>query len=854
MRAALVARVLEAGLDAGLADSEVDPYDDGENALVDPADRMTCEFDLIAASGTFAEFGYVWHNPRLYWSLCGHREGLRHFVQRGWRELRNPTPDFDVWWYWLTYLDPAADDVNPLVHYLAEGRHLGHVTIPPVSPPRDPAVPLGPGARRICLFAGYDTDGVIDETVVAYVRELSRFADVYYLADCALEAGELDKLAPYTQARWAIRHGRYDFGSYSMLARDLVGWDTIATYDELLLVNDSCYLLRPLDELFDRMRGRPAHWWGLQATHESFTEGDLDRLGHPLPLDDLVTEAREVRPWRLSDIFHVGSYFLAFRSEVVGDAGFRHRLDTVASQSDKNDIIRKYEIGISSYLALRGYQVTTFVDGVLPFHPIYQESALRLIDEGFPFLKRQFLHENQFDVPDLDHWKERVLAASPGADVEAMEQNLWRVSPSYNLQRALDIHTRPNGTIALPEVAGPDNFEVLEHWAPRFSHWWAFAVDTVTHRLEGHARAVFEAVRQDPSIKKIVIGASGSARPGGQNVTNTGPVHTQEATYYLMRAGTIFVTDGPRADLAQPLSPEVHQFVVLGRATHPLAFGAALRIADGDDPAAHDERLHDLDLTSVVIASSRRRRRAMEPALRSGIPPKVWVTGSPRTDLMVGPEENLAADLRAQLDTLRRATRGRRLVVWAPAARSAGQPLPTLSRQTLRWLTRWCERQDAMVAVRPPTGGAPQGWLESDVEGLRAAGLSILSRRVVPDTEMVLREAAALVSDLSSDLVDYLVLDRPILAFVPDLEAISGDPGLVHDLHELVPRRVCRNEPELVDAWDRLLDAPTAEQEARHAEIRDQLHASRDGRNGTRVARKVQRTYLPISRWLAEPS
>ena len=35
------------------------------------------------------------------------------------------------------------------------------------------------------------------------------------------------KLAPYTRARWAIRHGRYDFGSYSMLASDLVGWDAI---------------------------------------------------------------------------------------------------------------------------------------------------------------------------------------------------------------------------------------------------------------------------------------------------------------------------------------------------------------------------------------------------------------------------------------------------------------------------------------------------------------------------------------------------------------------------------------------------------------------------------------------------
>ena len=61
--------------------------------------------------------------PRDHWAFCGHQEGLRHFVRYGWRELRNPSPDFDLWWYWFTYLDPAAEQVNPVVHYLAEGRH-----------------------------------------------------------------------------------------------------------------------------------------------------------------------------------------------------------------------------------------------------------------------------------------------------------------------------------------------------------------------------------------------------------------------------------------------------------------------------------------------------------------------------------------------------------------------------------------------------------------------------------------------------------------------------------------------------------------------------------------------------------
>ena len=511
-RPALLARVAERGLDAGLAACGTDPLDDAANALVDPSDEMTCEHDLVAASGAFDDFGYMWHNRELHWCFCGHHEGLHHFIRAGWRDLRNPSPAFDVWWYWTTHLDPAGEKVNPFVHYLADGRHRGLAPLPPVLPVKEVPPARDRRPRRACLFAGFDADGIVDDYVVGYVRELSRHADVYYLADCHLEDGELDKLAPYTRGRWTIRHGRYDFGSYAMLARDLIGWDTLAEYDEVLLTNDSSYLVRPLDQVFETMDARPAHWWGLQATDDDFTPGDLERLGRRLRVADLVEDSRRERPWRMSDCFHVGSYFLVLRSDVIADPEFRRRLDTVARQSDKNSIIRKYEIGISSYLTLAGYHVETFVEGVLPFHPIYRESAFDLLEEGFPFVKRQFLHENPFHVVDLYNWKERVLAAVPDADVDAFERNLWRVSPSFNLHRALSVKWWPGHAHATEELIGPDNFDELERFMPRFDHWWAFPVHPSTGRLDGHARSVFETVRLDPTIKKVLIGPNREPR------------------------------------------------------------------------------------------------------------------------------------------------------------------------------------------------------------------------------------------------------------------------------------------------------------------------------------------------------
>ena len=106
------------------------------------AERLTLERDLVAASGEFDAFGYFWHNPDLSWHLCGHAEEVRHFARHGWKQLRNPHPGFDLWFYWTAYLDPTAEAVNPALHYVLDGRHRGYATVPEVD--AGPGAGLGP--------------------------------------------------------------------------------------------------------------------------------------------------------------------------------------------------------------------------------------------------------------------------------------------------------------------------------------------------------------------------------------------------------------------------------------------------------------------------------------------------------------------------------------------------------------------------------------------------------------------------------------------------------------------------------------------------------------------------------------
>ena len=52
---------------------------------------------------------------------------LRHFLEKGWREHRNPNPHFDTGFYLSAYPDVAAAGINPLFHYVTDGVDQGRL-------------------------------------------------------------------------------------------------------------------------------------------------------------------------------------------------------------------------------------------------------------------------------------------------------------------------------------------------------------------------------------------------------------------------------------------------------------------------------------------------------------------------------------------------------------------------------------------------------------------------------------------------------------------------------------------------------------------------------------------------------
>ncbi|MRK03279.1 hypothetical protein GEV27_17335 [Aeromicrobium sp. S22] len=820
--------LLRAALRDGLPDLSAQPSVD-----VTAADLLACEIALVRMAGEIDDEVYRLATPG---RPPRNLDAVADFCRHGWRNVRNPHPGFDVWWYWNEYLDPADERLNPYLHYLLVGRRAGLRGVPlRTHHERPAALPASPPARRACLFAGFDVDGVMDPYVIAYVRELSRFADVYYLAACRMNDGELDKLDGLVAGAWAVPHDRYDFGSYSMLAKDLVGWDALEEYDEVLLVNDSCYLLRPLDDMFASMASRECDWWGVQLTSRWFDGAGDSRA--PIPIE----QVREQMPRTVmhpDEYPHVGSYFLAFRKPVVSDLGWRKRLENVQPQRTKIRIVYKYETGTTQYLVGQGYHFDTFVDALHPYHPMYSAGTFDRIAEGLPLLKRQLIWENPYSVPDMRDWKDRVLAAAPTADVETMERNLLRVAPDDRLHRSFSIVTREDGTVERPAPLNDKRFRVADNRTPTFDHWWAFPVCAYDHTLAGNERALFEQVRNDPSIKKIILTRSRRIELTGENVV-TFPIDSPEGQHHLLRSGQIFVKHGPAINLPNPVDTTTHNVINLWHGIPLKRFGlASARVSD----RLREVMIRNHSGSRAVITSSRMDTLAMSAAFFPASYPDMWPTGLPRNDFILREEERLPNDLREALERLREELAGRRLVLFLPTFREGqGESQYHFDESELTWLEEWAERQHAVIGVREHMADRARTYSRA----LLPLGAIDLSSRRYPDLEIIYRVADALISDYSSCLVDFLMTGKPIMSFAYDYDRYSSsERGLFHELDRVLPSPVCRTFKDLATALDAAFEPRSSEELEEYDWKRRIFFDHLDDEASRRVVQKVKALYL----------
>ena len=650
---------------------------------------------------------------------------LPHFVDEGWRDLRAPSLDFDLWWYWCSYLDPTAEDVNPLLHYLLVGRHEGLEPVPGPPPERD-AHPTTTGRtpRRACLFAAYDRDGIVDDYVVDYLRELARHADVFYLADGVLEPGELDKLdgrragrvehparAPTTSAPGRCWPATWSAGS---------GLDG---YDEVVLANDSCFLVRPLDEVFAEM----------DAPRLRLVEpaGDLDgvqrgrrrrrrldaarrgqaRAGRPAPLVRRALPAPElVLP---------GAPPSGARRPGLPLPARHRRADSAPSSS----VVDKYEIGISRYLMDSGFEFDTWSTRPLPVPPAVLAALLRPRRRaGSRWSSATSWPRTRATSPGFAAWPDwlpqRGARGADGPDPGQHRPGLARrprssaaCSPRWTSDRApACVPQRP--------LAGY-GFRWMAEEEPKF----AALVGLPGHRRRPTgwtpgARALLRGRPRRPDDPQGRADPVAPLRPRRRERRRAADRHARGPGSSWRGAARSWST-GRRAPRSTcPLPRAMHQFVHVGSG---LPDRRPDRAGAGRGSNAFTDAASDYRRLNAMVAASQGRRAGQGAATPLNLH-QLWLTGLPRHDLVTRRRTRCPTTCAGRSRSS--ATGSEAGGCWCcgrDPGRSPHAPSTTAQRD---WLAAWCRRHDVVLGVREAPVDRAGSWTQPlhAARGLGALG------------------------------------------------------------------------------------------------------------------------------------
>ncbi|MET8692643.1 CDP-glycerol glycerophosphotransferase family protein [Streptomyces bauhiniae] len=206
-------------------------------------------------------------------------------------------------------------------------------------------------------------------------------------------------------------------------------------------------------------------------------------------------------------------------------------------------------------------------------------------------------------------------------------------------------------------------------------------------------------------------------------------------------------------------------------------------------------------------------------------------TGSPRNDVLVGAGGTRGREFRRRHGI----PEGHTVVLYAPTRRDYVRGGHADRIDLAAFAADLGEGHTLVVRLHPSLANGPA----------RGAGLAELARRGVvvdatdePDAAEVMLASDALVTDYSSGMFDYAVLDRPIVVHADDWDTFRASRGAYLDITARPPGHVTYSQRELA----RLFESGAwrdGESAALRADFRARFCEFEDGRAAERVVRTL---------------
>ena len=282
--------------------------------------------------------------------------------------------------------------------------------------------------KRLLIYLTYDKQNIIDGYIGYFLRSMRPLiSSIAVVCNMPHIAKGLHNLTGYADHIFYRRNKGLDAGGFKDALCTFIGWDALAQYDELILVNDSFY--GPFDDIsriFSEMESRGLDFWGLMKRGA----GAYGSTG--------------------TDPEHILSFFYVFQSPLLHSEAFRSYWEEMPYYEGYMDVVKKYERQLTRHFACLGYRYDAYADTAPnetqnlrnQFFQCDYLSYEMITKRNFPFLKRKQLANNTLFCQTQENLALSLAYIEGHTDYDAdlIWKNLIRTQAPAELYRSLGLH------------------------------------------------------------------------------------------------------------------------------------------------------------------------------------------------------------------------------------------------------------------------------------------------------------------------------------------------------------------------------------------------------------------------------
>jgi CDP-glycerol glycerophosphotransferase (TagB/SpsB family) len=312
------------------------------------------------------------------------------------------------------------------------------------------------------------------------------------------------------------------------------------------------------------------------------------------------------------------------------------------------------------------------------------------------------------------------------------------------------------------------------------NHWIAIHSDK---NWTGNQRAFFDYVidKDEKYVSILILGESSDKELRSIYGSSIKILRDSKLTswFHFLRAEAVFTHNFAHGDL--------HSNVI------NLWHGIPLKSIGHLRPNRSKSFLKKLGQYSLLISSSNIDRYAMTAAF--GLPvSKVIASGLPRNDMLLN-EISLPVDLLKQDQRIKKSLNGRKLALFAPTFRDhrLNSKFRHFSKDELNQLISLLEDKGYALGVR---GHHRHDDLDlpQDTRIIDCSGIEY------PEMQILIKNTDLFITDYSGGFYDFLIMNKPLISFAPDLVEYSQNHDFTHDFQSIFPGPICTEFIQLKDA------------------------------------------------------